>query len=146
MIKTFRGMLIDGETRTIRLSTPKGLVGYRIIKFEAMPANPSGDNMEVALQIWKTKGSTSGATATEINFDNQNMLAALYIEDYSATEHVFNKDSVIFDREVFNQTIYITSTAATGSNGTNYYIELEQIKLDKHEATVATLKDLRGSQ
>ena len=27
----------------------------------------------------------------------------------------------------------------------NYYIELEQVKLDLSEATVATLKDMRGT-
>ena len=27
----------------------------------------------------------------------------------------------------------------------NYYIELEQVKLDLNEATVATLKDMRGA-
>tara|TARA_R100000781_G_scaffold113415_2_gene81855 strand:- start:463 stop:909 length:447 start_codon:yes stop_codon:yes gene_type:complete len=148
MIKTFRGLLADGDMETIRLGTPKGLIGYRIIKFEAMPTNPSGDNLEVTLQLWKTKGSTSGATTTAIDFNNQNMLAALYIEDYSATEHVFNKDTVIFDNEIFNQDIYITSTASSeaSSSGMNYYIELEQVKLDTHEAAVATLKDMRGRE
>jgi hypothetical protein len=144
-IKTFRGRLADGDTQTIVLHTNNGSTGYRVVKFEAMPANPSGDNMEVALQIWKTEASTADATATDINFSNQNMLAALYIEDYSATEHVFNKDTVIFDKDIVNQDIYITSVAATGSNGVNYYIELEQIPLSLDENTVATLKDIRNT-
>jgi hypothetical protein len=28
----------------------------------------------------------------------------------------------------------------------NYYLELEQVKLDLNEATVATLKDMRGRE
>jgi hypothetical protein len=28
----------------------------------------------------------------------------------------------------------------------NYYIELEKVKLDLNEATVATLKDMRGRE
>ena len=31
-----------------------------------------------------------------------------------------------------------------GSEKNNYYIELEQVKLDLNEATVATLKDMRA--
>ena len=31
-----------------------------------------------------------------------------------------------------------------GTSGVNYYIELEQIKLDIGESTVATLKDIRN--
>jgi len=54
---------------------------------------------------------------------------------------------VIFDNEVFNQDIYITYTDNGGGSNEdiNYYIELEQIKLDLSENTVATLKDIRNA-
>ena len=42
---------------------------------------------------------------------------------------------------IFNQDIYVTNY---GSGAMNYYIELEQIKLDLNENTVATLKDIRN--
>ena len=51
---------------------------------------------------------------------------------------------IIFDKEIFNQDIYITSKTITGSDEANYYIELEQVKLDLNENTVATLKDIRN--
>ena len=41
----------------------------------------------------------------------------------------------------FNQDIYITCKS---SGNMNYYMELEQIKLDLNENTVATLKDIRN--
>ena len=45
----------------------------------------------------------------------------------------------------FNQDIYITHTNLHADAGpVNYYIELEQIKLDLNENTVATLKDIRN--
>ena len=41
---------------------------------------------------------------------------------------------------------YITLQDTQNAGGSNYYIELEQIKLDLNEATVATLKDMRGRE
>ena len=52
--------------------------------------------------------------------------------------------AVVFDNEIFNQDIYITHTDAHATGECNYYIELEQIKLDLNENTVATLKDIRN--
>ena len=54
--------------------------------------------------------------------------------------------TIIFDNEIFNQDIFLTSIDNGGSTqDANYYLELDQIKLDLGEATVATLKDMRGS-
>ena len=45
---------------------------------------------------------------------------------------------------MFNQDIYVTAVDASGSNrATNYYLELEQFKLNDIETTMATLKDIR---
>ena len=44
----------------------------------------------------------------------------------------------------FNQDIYVTHTDVLGAGACNYYIELEQFKLDLSENTVATLKDIRN--
>ena len=48
----------------------------------------------------------------------------------------------IFDNMTFNQDIYVTATSTDGNM--NYYVELEQVKLSKDEAAVATLKDMRA--
>ena len=45
---------------------------------------------------------------------------------------------------IFNQDIYLTHLESQGSSAVNYYLELEQIKLDLNENTVATLKDIRN--
>jgi len=52
---------------------------------------------------------------------------------------------VIFDHVKFNQDIYITHTNTDGDAEMNYYLELEKVKLTLDEATVATLKDMRGN-
>jgi hypothetical protein len=51
---------------------------------------------------------------------------------------------IIFDNMTFNQDIYITHADEAGTAPVNYYIEVEQIKLDLNENTVATLKDIRN--
>ena len=45
---------------------------------------------------------------------------------------------------IFNQDIYVTHKDVAVGQTVNYYIELEQIKLDLNENTVATLKDIRN--
>ena len=40
--------------------------------------------------------------------------------------------------------MYITHSEVNGSAACNYYIELEQVKLDLGQNTVATLKDIRN--
>tara|TARA_Y100001963_G_scaffold81419_1_gene112907 strand:- start:408 stop:857 length:450 start_codon:yes stop_codon:yes gene_type:complete len=149
MIKTFRGLLADGDTQIIRLGTNRGEIGYKVRKFEAFPYSPTDDNAENVLTIWTQKADAEGAEATEVNFSAPTLLAALYISNHGGEENVFVKDTVIIDSVKFNQDIFIASRIKSGaveSSGINYYIELEQFKLDLNEATVATLKDLRGSQ
>ena len=61
------------------------------------------------------------------------------------TQQTMKEDSIIFDNQVFNQDIFITYNDLQGSDAkVNYYIELEQVKLDLGENTVATLKDIRN--
>jgi len=52
---------------------------------------------------------------------------------------------VIFDKEIFNQDIFVTHTDEGGSAKCNYYIELEQMKLDHTQNMNATLKAIRGA-
>ena len=52
---------------------------------------------------------------------------------------------LFFDKMVFNQDIYVTHTDNSSAGFINYYIELEQIKLDTNANTVATLKDMRNT-
>jgi len=142
-IKTFRGQLADGATDIINLHTIDGSTGYRIVKFELMMYNPAGDDAENTINIWKTSAAAAAATKY-IDFSQNELLAAGYIENSSAP--YYPEDStIIFDKEIVNQDIYITNTVGdAASEGINYYIELEQVKLDLNENTVATLKDIRN--
>ena len=144
-IKSFRGKLADDAIEAIFLHTNTGSTGYRIKKFQIMPGNPTNDNMEATVKIYKIPQTAASNT---IDFEDQTMLAAAYIENHDGTSAGFSNftNAVIFDNEVFNQNIYITlkAGAGAGTDGVNYYFELEQIKLDLNENTVATLKDIRN--
>jgi len=139
MIKTFRGLLADDTQDTIVLHTNDGSTGYRIVKFQVM-APQASTNAESTIQIWKTSQTTN---VTTVDFSNQTLLAAAIIqEDTSAAQQPI--PVIIFDKEIFNQDIYITNKGADYTVNINYYLELEQVKLDLNENTVATLKDIRN--
>ena len=144
-IKSFRGKLADDAIEAIFLHTNTGSTGYRIKKFQVMPGNPTADNMEATIKIYKIPQTAASNT---IDFEDQTLLAAAYIENHDGTSAGFSNftNAVIFDNEIFNQDIFITMAAGSGAgtDGVNYYFELEQIKLDLTENTVATLKDIRN--
>tara|TARA_Y100000361_G_C10855420_1_gene186546 strand:+ start:21 stop:464 length:444 start_codon:yes stop_codon:yes gene_type:complete len=139
-IKSFRGKLKDGDIDTIALHTNDGSMGYRITKFQLMP-NREVDDLGAIVKIF----SIPQTTATEdIDFDDNTMLAAgLYRQD-SGNQFNFGQN-IVFDNMTFNQDIFITyKDDETADKFINYYIELEQIKLDLNENTVATLKDIKN--
>ena len=139
MIKSFRGKLAYGvaATQTIRLGTNQGMIGYRIKKFQILPQNLNNSS-DSNVGIWTRP---QDATSADVDFDNSELLAMAVI--YNETYEV--NSVVVFDNVTFNQDIYIDHHQQAGSDYVNYYLELEQVKLDLNEATVATLKDMRGS-
>ena len=138
VIKSFRGKITDATIDTIPLSTNDGSTGYRIKKFELFPSNPTVDNENI-VQIYSVPQTT---TATAVDFSDQTLLAVAFLK-HGSTNTTYDTEIILFDNTTFNQDIYVTHVNANG-NDLNYYIELEQIKLDISENTVATLKDIRN--
>jgi hypothetical protein len=142
MIKTFRGLLADGDIETIRLGTNNGLTGYRIRKFQLMANKPGASDYEFVCQVWTQPQATASG---EVDFSNQALLAACIIEDFDTPAYIATSGQVIFESEIFNQDIHVTMKDVNVGESCNYYLELEQVTLDIGEAAVATLKDMRGS-
>ena len=142
-IKSFRGLIADNMQQTIHLHTNDGSIGYKIVKFECM--QDGFGNSEMVIKIYKTEQTTIDNV---IDFSDNTLLGACMISGSSSGEANPEDRSIIFDNEIFNQDIYITAAVSSSADPTNYYIELEQMKLDLNESTVATLKDIRntGSQ
>ena len=142
MRKTFRGKISQDEIQQIRLSTNNGLTGYQIIKFQLMPNTFNSDCNSVVKIFSKEPDSASNT----VDFTDPTLIASAYYSQ-SDTPHNQPEDlNVIFDNNLINQDMYITYKDALASTppDINYYIELEQVKLSKDEAAVATLKDMRA--
>jgi len=142
MIKTYRGLLAHGGQDRIRLSTIKGKVGYRIVKFQLMGITPGAASQESVVKLYKdNQTAIDGA----VDFTDSAMLGvAIWFNNVSVDFPVSHE--IIFDSEMFNQDIYITHYDAGGSDkGCNYYFELEVISLDDAGAEYTTLKDMRVS-
>ncbi len=108
-----------------------------------MPETPKSTTEEATMQIFSTDQSDNVSDYGNIDFGSPVLLAAAFFSSHSTTTTYPEDTTVIFDTKVFNQDIYVTCNS---SGNMNYHIELEKVKLDLNEATVATLKDLRGSQ
>jgi len=141
MIKTFRGMMVDGAQDTIVLHTNDGSTGYRIVKFEVIANKPGAVSQESVLKIYKVAQTTVDGL---IDFSDNRLLASAVWFNKSSVDFPVSKQ-IIFDREIFNQDIYITHSEVDAAEACNYYIELERVKLDLNESTVATLKDIRNT-
>ena len=143
-IKTFKGSLIMGVQKKIRLSTADGLTGYRIRSFDCIQARPGTDNVEIVTKIFTT--SQEGNIVDSVNFDEADLLAVNYYKAGSSSSSP-TTEKIIFDKEVINQDVFIYATDVSGGtqNG-NFYLELEQITLNINESTFTTLKNIRNNQ
>jgi hypothetical protein len=138
-IITYKSKLDDAEIQTISLSTNNGLTGYRIIKFEIMATEPGAQTCENIVKIYKSDPSADGL----IDFSDNNLLAAAYFENNAGAGSLPFYQFASFDREMFNQDIFITGADVNGTQPINYYLELEAIKLSDVESTMLTLQSLR---
>jgi len=144
-ILTYKGLMADGAQETILLSTRKGEVGYKIVKFVLFPSAPGVTSQESVCKVYKVEPTTVTGT---VDFADNTLIAAAYQRSPASvgtasgyTEAIFT----VFDNEIFNQDIFITHDENAGSAAVNYYIELEVIKLSEDQAMVATLKDIRNN-
>ena len=141
-IKSFRGKIGDGDIDTISLHTNDGSTGYRIVKLEVMSTDygtAGGDSHTSLLKVYKVNQTTADEF---LDFSDNTIIGAAVFERHTTTGTSY--DSVFFDNEIFNQDIYLTHKDTQTGQSLNYYIELEQIKLDLSQNTVATLKDIRN--
>lgn len=151
MNKTFKGKLASSGIKRIRLSTNDGLTGYKIKKLQVFPYKPGDTSYENVVQVFSVKPDAAIETDPAdskafVDFESPLLLACAYMEG-NASNQYSDMINVVFDDVKINQDIYITNYDVDGNTElVNYYIELEKMKLDLNEATVATLKDMRGRE
>jgi len=139
MIKTFRGTLDDNTVNKLRLSTKKGKIGYKIVKFQVIPEQPGVSDYENVVSINKVDFSP----LLSIDLSDGNILAVAYWA--SGTNPAYPQESsvIIFEQETFNQDIFIGSNGTSASMVMNYYVEIESFPLTDNAAAVSTLRDIR---
>ena len=141
-IKTFRGLLADGDQQTISLHTNNGAIGYRIKQLQIITKTPYQTNeAEHIVKIFSTPQTAIDGT---VDMSDTTLLAVAITNNAKAGYETFIGQQIIFDNSVTNQDMYITHFESHASEPCNYYIELEQVRLDLNENTVATLKDIRN--
>ena len=138
-IKTFRGLLYADQVDTISLHTNDGSTGYRIVKFDIISHRPGAHEYEATVTVSKIPFTP----ASDIDLNDNTILAVAYWHGYYSTNEPQTGEKVVFDNEIFNQDIFV-GLKDRQNNEMNYYIELEEIKLDLGNNTVATLKDIRN--
>jgi len=139
MIKTYRGILADGEQDRIRLQTIKGNVGYVITKFQVIQKTPGAAHAEAVVKIYKSSQSTIDGI---VNFTDSDLLGVVFYNKSDSVTYA-GSTTIIFDSEVVNQDIFVTGEQVGHSDPMNYYIELKVIPLDDAGAEYTTLKDMR---
>jgi len=138
MIKTFRGLLSDGEVNKIRLSTKKGKIGYKIVKFQIIHHKPGQEDTESTVTINKVDFSPLNT----IDLSDGNILGVAFYYGNAAGAYGDASVVIIFEQEIFNQDIYIGANDLQ-SKKTNYYLEIESFDMSDNAAAVSTLRDIR---
>lgn len=137
-IKSFRGKIAGNGTEIIPLHTNDGSQGYKIVKLEVMPGAFTGDQVGIF-----TVNTIAFTPATTVDFSDQTLIAVALVRTGNLLTEGYTQD-VVFDNVTFNQDIHLGFKNLDAAIDMNYHIELELVKLDLNQNTVATLKDIRN--
>ena len=125
-IHSFRGLMVDGDQRKIRIQGPVGAIAWRITKFEIMVTTPGAADVESCVKVFREEQT---AVTNSFDFGDGELLAAGYTMDSGSAANFRLPSTVIFDNALFVRNIYVTNFAASGSASCNYYVELEEVKV-----------------
>jgi hypothetical protein len=146
-IKSFRGSMSTtagpaAPVQTLSLRTNDGKTGYKIKKLQIIVTDPYVAATKLIFKIYSVPQTTTDGI---VDFSDQTLLGVSTYHDQPVAEDMAESKTIIFDNIVFNQDIYLTChDQGLNQKSASYYIELETVKLDLNENTVATLKDIRN--
>ena len=143
-VKSFRGKIAgndpDGSKITISLHTNDGSIGYKIVKLQLLGSDLTGGTQESTVKVYTVEQTDVDGV---VDFSDPTLIAVGFYEQ-NQSNGIFGDQVVIFDNVIFNQDLHITHVEGGTTQPVNYHIELEQVKLDISENTMATLKDIRN--
>ena len=139
---SFRGLLVDGGQDKIRIQGPTGEIAWRITKFQIIREAPTA-SIDHVVKILREKVTTVPESSAKIDLTESELLAVAAI---SGTTFGEIYTTIIFDNSLFSRNIYVTHTDNDGSEGCNYYIELEEVKVGKSGMAQLSLAAARRVQ
>jgi len=123
---SFRGLVADGGQDRIRIEGATGQIAWRITKFEIMPTLTGAINAELVAKIFREEQTS---VTGDIDFTDDELLGAAYFKINQTDVGSGPLAGVIFDNALFVRNIHITAVDTNATNDTNYYIELEEVKV-----------------
>jgi len=126
-VHSFRGLLEDGGQEKIRIQGSVGAIAWRIVKFAAFPNLPGTTDWESTLQVFREEQTSISVDTATVNFDDDQLLAAIYYPDSADLRYNAGSTTVVFDNMLFVRNIWVTHTNTGGTDSMNYYIELEEV-------------------
>jgi hypothetical protein len=125
-VHSFRGRLEDNKKKEISIEGAVGAIAWRITKFEIMPNLTGSVDAELVAKIYR---ENPGAVSAIVDFEDSELLGAAYFKINQTDARYGWGPSVIFDNALFVRNIFVTGIDTNASNVTNYYIELEEVKV-----------------
>ena len=125
----FRGLLAHGEQVKIRIQGPVGDRAWRIVKFSGIPKSPMTLDQEPVCKVYREEQSSVDGT---VNLSDNELLAVV-AQKWQADVAVSSTDGavVIIDNALFSRDIWVShQDMAGGDRDFNYYIELEEVKVN----------------
>ena len=131
-------MLYSGKQAHIHLAGGDANTGYRIHKLQLFAQLPGAASQESVVKIYQDKQTSVDGT---VDFGDDTLLASAYLLNHlTATDNPAYMFA-IFDNEHINQDIYIThADVKNGNTNINYYLELEEFKMNDSEVAVVNYK------
>jgi len=122
---SFRGLLVDGGQERIRIQGATGEIAWRITKFQIIRESQTA-SIDHVVKILREKASTVPLGSAKVDLTESELLAVAAISG-TAQGEIYT--TIIFDNSLFVRNVYVTHTDNDGSEGCNYYIELEEVKV-----------------
>jgi len=120
---SFRGLLADGAQDRIRIEGATGDIAWRITKLQAITTSPGNTTAEAVIKVYREEQSTVDGL---INFVDAELLGIVF---WSGRTSAVPGDTIIFDNSLFTRNIYVTAKDVDSGRDTNYYMELEEVKI-----------------
>jgi len=128
-VHSFRGLLADGGQDKISIQGSVGAIAWRITKLNIMLNQYTGNDRIHGVSVWREEQTTIPTDYFAPDFNDAELLAASIIV-WDTSQPNLTTENVIFDNALFSRNIWVSHTDESTTAPVNYYIELEEVKVN----------------